>query len=110
MKEKLQEIINLLNKLDTIRPPDNSQGAVKGHSIKLYILLLTIAKYEGETQIFYAEMLGWTKANTSIHAGYLFKNGLISKAFDDRDMRKQSRRLYITPKGKEFIEEILKKD
>lgn len=55
-------------------------------------------------------MLGWTKANTSIHAGYLFKNGLISKAFDDRDMRKQSRRLYITPKGKEFIEEILKKD
>lgn len=109
--DKVSEALTLLNRLDEFRPPTNGNGnAVKSYSIKLFILLFTIAKHEGETQAFYAELLGWNKANTSIHARYLYDNGFIGKAYDDRDTRNLARKLFITPKGREFIESLLRKE
>lgn len=109
--DRVSDALTFLNRLDEFRPPTNGNGnTVKSYSIKLFILLFTIAKHEGETQAFYSELLDWNKANTSIHARYLYDNGFIGKAYDDRDMRNLARRLFITPKGREFIESLLRKE
>ena len=109
--DRVSEALTLLNRLDNFKSPTTNDGRiVKSYSIKLFILLFTIAKHEGETQAFYSELLNWTTANTSIHTRYLYDNGFIGKAYDDRDTRNLARKLFITPKGREFIENLLRKE
>jgi len=98
------EVYNLATKLDKLSQLPSFTHAVvplKGFQVKTIVLLLAIVdeyikNAQGESQIFFKEMFNWNGSTTSTHTSTLVMYGFVMPQDDERDIRKQAKRLVPT--------------
>lgn len=109
----LTKAMTFLNKIDKMKSLNKDFPIpTKGISARTVQLLLGITEVYlnegiGESQGYFIKEFGWTGSAMSSHTGALLKFGFIRQADDERDVRRQSKRLVPTKGALKSIEDLL---
>lgn len=104
---KIGQALQLLNGADRLESNSNKAKSIKGFQLRTILLLVKIAEVEGENQAKYCELFKWTASSISAHTRTLLEYGFIVQGDDERDPRKQSKRLYLAKGVKEALRDEL---